>query len=150
MNKIKKIRQHDQADCGAACLVSIAACHGLQLPLSRVREMASTDRAGTNVMGIIEAAEEMGLTARGVKGPFEALPGAPTPSIAHVIMRKQICHFVVLVTCGKHHIKYMDPAHGSIVTTSHEAFRRIWTGVLIIISPSASFSKTKLSKISTR
>ncbi len=143
MNKIKKIRQHDQADCGAACLVSIAACHGLQLPLSRVREMASTDRAGTNVMGIIEAAEEMGLTARGVKGPFEALPGAPTPSIAHVILRKQICHFVVLVTCGKHHIKYMDPAHGSIVTTSHEAFRRIWTGVLIIISPSASFSKAK-------
>ncbi len=143
MNKIKKIRQHDQADCGAACLVSIAACHGLQLPLSRVREMASTDRAGTNVMGIIEAAEEMGLTARGVKGPFEALPGAPTPSIAHVIMRKQICHFVVLVTCGKHHIKYMDPAHGSIVTTSHEAFRQIWTGVLIIISPSASFSKAK-------
>ena len=143
MKKIKKIRQHDQADCGAACLVSVAAFHGMLLPLSRVREMASTDRAGTNVMGIIEAAEKMELTARGVKGPFEALPGAPTPSIAHVILRNRICHFVVLVSCGKHHIKYMDPAHGSIVTTSHEAFRQIWSGVLIIISPSASFSKAK-------
>ncbi|KPL11919.1 MAG: hypothetical protein AMS26_19235 [Bacteroides sp. SM23_62] len=143
MKKIKKIRQHDQADCGAACLVSVAACHGLLLPLSRVREMASTDRSGTNVMGIIEAAGKMGLIARGVKGPFEALPGAPTPSIAHVILRNRIGHFVVLVTCGKRHIKYMDPAHGSIVKTSHEAFRRMWTGVLIIISPSASFSKEK-------
>ena len=143
MNKIKKIRQHDQADCGAACLVSVAACHGLHLPLSKVREMASTDKTGTNVMGIIEAAEKMGLIARGVKGPFDALPGAPTPSIAHVVLRNQICHFVVLVACGKHHIKYMDPAHGSIVKTSHEAFRRIWTGVLIIISPSATFSKAK-------
>jgi ABC-type bacteriocin/lantibiotic exporter with double-glycine peptidase domain len=143
MNKIKKIRQHDQADCGAACLVSVAACHGLHLPLSKVREMASTDKTGTNVMGIIEAAEKMGLIARGVKGPFDALHGAPTPSIAHVVLRNQICHFVVLVACGKHHIKYMDPAHGSIVKTSHEAFRRIWTGVLIIISPSATFSKAK-------
>jgi ATP-binding cassette subfamily B protein len=143
MKKIKKVRQHDQADCGAACLVSVAASHGLQLPLSRVREMASTDRAGTNVLGIIEAAEKMGLIARGVKGPFEALPGAPTPSIAHVILSNRTCHFVVLVSCGKHHIRYMDPAHGSIVKTSHEAFQRIWTGILIIISPSASFSKAK-------
>ncbi len=143
MNKIKKIRQHDQADCGAACLASVAACHGLHLPLSKVREMASTDKAGTNVLGIIEAAEQMGLIACGVKGPFEALPGAPTPSIAHVLGSNQACHFVVLVSCGKHHIKYMDPAYGSIVKTSHDAFRGIWTGVLIIISPSASFSKAK-------
>lgn len=143
MKKIKKVRQHDQADCGAACLVSVAASHGLQLPLSRVREMASTDRAGTNVMGIIEAAEKMGLTARGVKGPFEALPGAPLPSIAHVILRKRMCHFVVLVSYGKRNIKYMDPAHGIIIKTSHEAFQQIWTGVLVIISPSASFSKAK-------
>ncbi len=143
MKKIKKVRQHDQADCGAACLVSVAASHGLQLPLSRVREMASTDRAGTNVMGIIEAAEKMGLTARGVKGPFEALPGAPLPSIAHVILRKRMGHFVVLVSYGKRNIKYMDPAHGSIIKTSHEAFRQIWTGVLVIISPSASFSRGK-------
>jgi ABC-type bacteriocin transporter len=143
MKKIKKVRQHDQADCGAACLVSVAASHGLHLSLSRVREMASTDRAGTNVLGIIEAAEKMGLIAKGVKGPFEALPGAPTPSIAHVILRNRICHFVVLTSCGKQHIKYMDPAHGSIITTSHEAFRRIWTGVLVIISPSTSFSKAK-------
>jgi ABC-type bacteriocin/lantibiotic exporter with double-glycine peptidase domain len=143
MNKIKKIRQHDQADCGAACLASVAACHGLHLPLSKVREMASTDKTGTNVMGIIEAAEKMGMIARGVKGPFEALPGAPKPSIAHVVGRNRICHFVVLVTCGKHHIKYMDPAHGNIVKTSHEAFRRIWTGVLIIVSPSTNFGKAK-------
>lgn len=141
MKKIKKIRQHDQADCGAACLVSVAASYGLKLPLARVREMASTDRAGTNVLGIIEAAEKMGLTARAVKGSYEALPGAPTPAIAHVILKKKIYHFVVLVSVGKYRIRYMDPAHGSIVAISHEAFRQIWTGILVILSPSASFSK---------
>ncbi len=143
MKRVKRIRQHDQADCGPACLVSVAAYHGLHLPLSRVREMASTDREGTSVMGIIEAAGKMGLTARGVKGPFEALPGAPTPSIAHVILKDRICHFVVLVSFGKHHVKYMDPALGSIVKTSREVFRRIWSGVLIIMSPSLSFIKAK-------
>jgi len=143
MKKVKKVRQHDQADCGAACLVSVAAFHGLELPLSRVREMACTDRAGTNVLGIIEAAEKMRLTARGVKGPFEALSGAPTPAIAHVILKKHMGHFVVLVSFRKHCIKYMDPAHGNIVKTSHEAFRDIWTGVLVFISPSPSFRKAK-------
>ncbi|MCK4853259.1 MAG: peptidase C39, partial [Bacteroidales bacterium] len=143
MKKIKNIRQHDQTDCGAACLASVAAYHGLQLSVSQVREMASTDRSGTNVMGILEAADKMGLIARGVKGPFDALPGAPTPSIAHIVLKNRIYHFVVLVAFGKHFIKYMDPAHGSTVKISHEAFQSIWTGVLIILSPSASFTREK-------
>jgi ABC-type bacteriocin/lantibiotic exporter with double-glycine peptidase domain len=143
MGRIRIIRQHDQADCGAACLVSVAASHGLRLPLSKVRHMASTDRAGTNVLGIIEAAGKMGLTARGVKGPMNALPGAPLPCIAHLLMDNQTCHFVVLAAVSKHTIKYMDPAEGRIIKTSHEAFQRMWTGILIILAPSASFRKGK-------
>ena len=144
MKRIVKIRQQNQADCGAACLVSIAASHGLKIPLSRVRDMASTDREGTNVLGIIEAAEKLGMTARGVKGPFEALQGAPTPAIAHVILKNRLGHFVVLAAIGNHHIKYMDPAEGAIVKASHEAFSRIWTGVLVFVSPTASFRKGRM------
>ena len=59
MPRVKPIRQHDQSDCGAACLSSIAAAYGYHQPISKIRDMASTEKNGTNVMGLVEAAEKM-------------------------------------------------------------------------------------------
>ncbi|MFA8437243.1 MAG: cysteine peptidase family C39 domain-containing protein, partial [Marinifilaceae bacterium] len=42
-----KIKQHDITDCGAACLASIASHYKLKLPISRIRQMAGTDKKGT-------------------------------------------------------------------------------------------------------
>jgi ATP-binding cassette subfamily B protein len=61
------IKQHDITDCGAACLASVAAHYDLKLPIARIRQYASTDKKGTNVLGMIEAAEELGFSAKGVK-----------------------------------------------------------------------------------
>lgn len=61
MKKAIKVKQRDITDCGAACLASIAACYKLQLPVSRIRQYAGTDKRGTNVLGLIEAAEKLGL-----------------------------------------------------------------------------------------
>ena len=52
----KKIKQHDITDCGAACLASISAHYKLQLSIARIRQYASTDKKGTNVLGLLEAA----------------------------------------------------------------------------------------------
>lgn len=53
-----KIKQRDITDCGAACLASVAAYYKLQLPVSRIRQFAGTDKRGTNVLGLIEAAND--------------------------------------------------------------------------------------------
>ena len=55
MSKVE-IKQHDITDCGAACLVSIAAHYGLLMPIARIRQIASTDRKGTNVLGLTQSA----------------------------------------------------------------------------------------------
>ena len=60
MAKIK-IKQHDITDCGATCLASISAHYKLQLPIAKIRQYASTDKKGTNILGLIEAAEKLGL-----------------------------------------------------------------------------------------
>lgn len=62
------VKQHDITDCGAACLATISKQYGLKLPISRIREFAGTDKRGTNVYGMIKAAEYLGFTAKGVKG----------------------------------------------------------------------------------
>ena len=49
MNRNVKIKQHDYTDCGATCIVSIAAFYNKKLPLSKIRQMTSTDKQGANV-----------------------------------------------------------------------------------------------------
>ena len=71
-NKIK-IKQHDITDCGAASLASVCAYYGLQYPVARIRQYAFTDKKGTNILGMIEAANKFGFSAKGVRAQFEAL-----------------------------------------------------------------------------
>ncbi len=62
-----KIKQHDITDCGAACLASVAAHYGLVMPIAKIRQIASTDKKGTNVLGLTVAAEKLGFSAKRVK-----------------------------------------------------------------------------------
>ena len=91
-----KVKQHDIKDCGAACLASIGNHYKIHLPIAKIRQLASTDLRGTNVLGMIQAAEKMGFSAKGVKGGIDAIPKIPTPTIAHVILKNQYHHFVVI------------------------------------------------------
>lgn len=134
-----KIKQHDITDCGAACLASVSEYYKLKIPLSRIRQMAGTDRRGTNAFGMVKAAEELGYSAKGVKGGTNALSKVPLPAIAHVIIDEKLLHYIVIYKANKTHIHYMDPADGEIHKTSIEEFSRIWTGVLILLVPSADF-----------
>jgi ABC-type bacteriocin/lantibiotic exporter with double-glycine peptidase domain len=56
MTKLRniKIKQRDITDCGAACLASVAAHYKLQLPVSRIRQYAGTDKRGTKVLGSVQ------------------------------------------------------------------------------------------------
>ena len=96
-----KIKQFDITDCGAACLASVCAYYGLQFPIARIRQYAFTDQKGTNILGLIEAANKLGLSAKGVRAKFEALYIVPKPVIAHVIVHEQLQHFVVIYKVEK-------------------------------------------------
>lgn len=136
-----KIKQHDITDCGAACLASVCAHYGLQFPVARIRQYAFTDQKGTNVLGLIEAANRLGLSAKGVKALFEALRIVPKPTIAHVIVHERLQHFVVIYKVEKEHITYMDPGDGQMHKVTNETFERMWTGVLVLMEPEESFKK---------
>jgi ATP-binding cassette, subfamily C, bacteriocin exporter len=134
-----RIRQRDMTDCGAACLASVAAWYRLALPVSRVRQYASTDTKGTNILGLLEAAERLGFQAKGVKGPLEALGKIPLPAIVHVIVKDSIEHFFVVYRVTRRHVLIMDPADGAYHRMSHTAFGALWTGVALLLLPGAGF-----------
>lgn len=142
-----KIKQHDIKDCGAACLASIGNHYGVNLPIARIRQYANTDKRGTNVLGIIEAAEKMGFTAKGVKGGIDAIDKIPLPAIAHVIVKEQLHHYVVVYKVEKSKVEsqskivVMDPAFGKMETYTFEEFQKIWTGVLILFAQNDDFRR---------
>ncbi|MDQ8013189.1 MAG: peptidase domain-containing ABC transporter [Flavobacterium nitrogenifigens] len=140
-----KVKQHDIKDCGAACLASIGNHHKVNLPIARIRQYAHTDKRGTNVLGIIEAAEKMGFTAKGVKGGMDSLDKIPLPAIAHVVVKEQLQHYVVIYKVEKSNIEshskitVMDPGLGKMETYTFEEFHKIWSGVLILFAQNDSF-----------
>jgi ABC-type bacteriocin transporter len=143
MNRKILIKQRDLTDCGAACLCSVAAHHKLNLPVSRVRQLAGTDKQGTNVLGLIEAAEKMGMQARGARGNEESLVQIPLPAIVHLVIREQLHHFVVLYKVNAGSVFYMDPAEGKMIRRCREDFMQDWSKVLILVMPAENFNPGK-------
>jgi len=133
------IKQHDITDCGAACLASVSANYKLEIPISRIRQYASTDKKGTNVLGMIEAAEKLGFEAKGVKGDFSSLSKIPLPAIAHVIVRETLHHYVVVYKVTDDYVQVMDPGTGKMHKKSHSDFKKEWTGVLMLLLPDETF-----------
>lgn len=133
-----KVKQRDITDCGAACLASVAFHYKLNLPVARIRQLAGTDKKGTNVLGMIEAAQKLGFEAKGVKGPFESLFKIPKPSIAHIIV-KETHHYVVIYKTTAKYIEVMDPGDGQVHRRTHEEFKNEWTGVLVLLLPTEEF-----------
>ena len=142
-----KIKQHDIKDCGAACLASVGNHFKVNLPIARIRQFANTDKRGTNVLGILEGAEKMGFTAKGVKGALDALDKIPLPAIAHIVTKEQLQHYVVIYKVEKSKITVMDPSSGKLELYTFEEFQKIWSGVLILFAPNDDF-KTVNEKIS--
>lgn len=140
------VKQHDITDCGAACLATISKQYGLNLSISKIREVAGTDKQGTNAYGMIKAAEQLGFSAKGVKGDKEAFfTEFPLPAIAHVVVDGSLLHYVVIHKITKKQIIIADPGKG-IVKYTPEEFFKIWTGVLILLVPTSKFQKGNENK----
>ncbi len=139
--KYASIKQYDIKDCGAACLATISRQYGLKMPITRIREIAGTDKQGTNAFGLIKAAEQLGFSAKGVKGnQGDLFSEFPLPAIAHVVVDGSLLHYVVIHKITKKQVIIADPAKGIVKQTPDEFFK-MWTGVLILMVPSQEFRK---------
>lgn len=72
LKKYYCVKQYDITDCGAACLATISKQYGFHTSITKIREVAGTDKQGTNAYGVIKAAEQLGFSAKGVKGDKNA------------------------------------------------------------------------------
>lgn len=146
------IKQHDITDCGAACLATICKQNGYKIGITKIREIAGTDKSGTNAYGVIKAAEQLGFSAKGVKGNKDAFFSEfPLPCIAHVVVDGSLLHYVVIHKITKKQVIIADPGRGIVKLTPEEFFGEVheeekspkyqWTGILILLVKKETFVK---------
>lgn len=136
---MKLIKQFDESDCGAACLAMMASHFGSHLSITKIREVAGTDREGTSLKGMLEAAKNLNMDAKAVKGNEQIFsPKFPVPFIAHLQYQNGSNHFVVISKINEKHVWIFDPAIGK-VSYKKEEFLEFWSGYLILISPTPEF-----------
>ncbi len=141
MKKSILVKQRDKSDCGAACLASVAAYFGLLIPISRIRLYAGTNRQGTSLRGLTEAAEQLHFQTRGAKAKGITLSSIPVPTIFHMVLENGLQHFVVVYKIKKKKVCYMDPAVGKFMNCGIPEFENKWSGIILLIAPAASFQK---------
>lgn len=140
------IKQHDITDCGAACLATVSRQYGFKTSITKIRQIAGTDKLGTNAYGMVKAAEQLGFTAKAVKGNQDAFFSEfPLPAVAHVVREGGLLHYVVIHKITKSKVVIADPAKG-IIKISPEEFFKEWTGILILMVPAQTFKKGKETK----
>lgn len=148
---MNKFKQHDERDCGAACLSMIASHYGLKYPISKYRELTKTDQNGANLYGLCDAAQKIGFQADALSGNMEELlEGVKKgeikfPFIAHIINEDYMQHFVVVLNIKNNKFIIADPAKGKVKYTI-EQFAELWNGYIVIFEKTDNFQKGNYTK----
>ncbi|REH91092.1 peptide cleavage/export ABC transporter [Staphylococcus felis] len=141
MKKVKFIQQYDEKDCGPTCLAMISQYYGKRVSVPHLRELAKTDKLGTNLLGLTKAAEVIGLQLTGVQvDSINELKSVSFPIIAHVINEQGYDHFVIVENIQNHKLHIVDPAKGKYVLSENK-FKKIWTNIAVLIEKEDNFSE---------
>ncbi len=132
------IMQTEAAECGLACVTMIAGYHGIETDLQSMRRDHSVSLKGSTLKSLIDIAGSMNLAARPLRVELPALAQVRLPAIAHVDFN----HFVVLTGVGKDSVSLHDPARGAR-TVAFAEFSKHFTGIVLELTPTPSFSKRK-------
>src|SRR5262249_12342721 len=122
--------QLSETDCGAACLAMILRYYKKHVSINRLRELCNVGREGATLYSVAEAAEAVGLRARGIRASFEHLAKIGLPAIVHW----EGFHYIVLYEVQRTHVIVADPAIGLRQLTRAE-FEKGWTGYALLVEP---------------
>lgn len=144
------VLQQDQSDCGVACLLSIIHYYGGTGTLEKLRELSGTNKQGTTLLGLYQAANNLGFTANGNEADIQALIDHGQPLILHVLIENRLQHYMVCYGFKNNSFIIGDPAQG-IVHYTKEELEAIWASkTCLTLLPNAAFIKASDHRLGKR
>ena len=144
----KFYKQLDVKDCGPTCLKMIAHFYGRDFNLEILREYCEINKDGVSFLGILNAAQKIGLKGFGAKIGEDKIESIKLPCIIHWDQN----HFVVLYKILRNKFFIADPGKGKYALSKQDFFNK-WLGnqplgVCLLIDTTAKFYENS-DKIST-
>jgi len=134
------VLQHDQSDCGVACLLSLVQYYGGAHTLEELRSLSGTTVQGTTLLGLYQAANSIGFEAEGNEADIEVLKAYNAPLILHLTMGN-LEHYVVCYGFEKGVFIIGDPAKG-IIKLSPKELNSLWRSkTCLTLTPTSQFKK---------
>ena len=111
---MKVVLQDGYKDCGVCSLLFIIRYYGGDVSKEYLREITNTTRDGVTLFNLVEAARKIGFDACGLSGTIDDINVNNLPCIAHVNIKRNYRHFVVLYKIDHKNglVTLMDPAKG--------------------------------------
>ena len=129
------VLQTEAAECALACLVMVAAHHGLRTDVASLRQRFPLSLKGATMLDLLRIATQLGFAPRPLRAELHHLVGLQTPCILHWDLN----HFVVYTGMRRGRAVIHDPSRGLRVIGLDELSRH-FTGVVLELSPGAGFT----------
>ena len=139
------VLQHDISDCGPACLLSLLRYYDGNGSIDNLRTKSGTNKFGTTMLGMFQAAKEVGFEASGVLvDNIDELKKIDKPCILAVTINN-FSHYVVCYGYFKNSFVIGDPGRG-IVNYSPDELLAIWKMSCLLLEPTDKIEKDETIK----
>ena len=145
-------------DCGPTCLQMVAAYYGRTFTIENLRNKSFITVQGSSLLGISEAAENIGFRTTGVKVASNILKEAPLPCIAYWNQQHFVVVYDIITKKGKEIVYVADPSAGELKYTKEE-FCRCWistkkegedVGIALMLEPTPDFYEREEEKVNRK
>lgn len=136
------VAQVDESDCGVAALAMILKNFGSIYPLAKLRDLAQTTSQGTTALGLVKAANRLGLKVDAVSADIAFLKSgqAHLPLIAHVV-KNNLLHYCVVYKVDSDYVYVADPDPTvKVKKMTFAAFSKEWSGVCLMFATLKSYT----------
>lgn len=150
-NHIPFVKQHEEKDCGAACLSMILQFYGKKIPLAEIAEAVKIDQFGANIYGLLEGGRQFDLIGTALEGTVvELVTGVHNhtiqlPVIARIVNNYSCEHYIVLTSIRGGKVYFCDPGEGQR-KLSYNDFSKCFLGQIICFRKASTFKKENRRK----
>ena len=136
------VKQTHQSWCGLACLSMICKYYGGDIPQEKLVSTSGTSLTGTSLLGLYQAANNIGLKAEGFEADVEHLRELKHPAILHFTLPDGLEHYVVCFGYVEGFFILGDPAN-EVIKMNEQEVVELWKSKKLLLVLLGEGFKTK-------